>query len=230
MVIRNDEPELGRHRARRTLRHIIVSPGPGRPERPRTSASAPSAIRESSFRYLGDLATRASAHALGGAVEHTLPADARTCGTPGSASSRACPRVPQQCRYHSLAVVDVPDELEIVDQEDDVVMGLRHRGRCGACRFSRSRSPRSTDVTCSPTSATSAIGPRATHQPRRGAPKPAYEVHMRSLAMLPRYAELAHRTSAHEHRFWLDSSAVGDQRLVALLVHGRRIRPSRRVP
>ena len=179
----------------------------------------------------------ASATCFGGAVEHAPRADARHASrrssTPGLGIFQGLPSPFAAVRYHSLAVADVPAELEVVAwTEDDVVMGLRHRSEPlwgvqfhpeSICReYGRELLANFRDL----------AGEHRSGRRTSGAPGPRRRATGSTSArstVLPD-AELAHRElfSADEHRFWLDIER-GHRRPLALLVHGRRLRAARGV-
>ncbi len=197
---------------------IVVSPGPGRPERPLDFGHSARAIRESGLPLLGVcLGHQGICHAFGGVVEHApRPMHGRVSAVShtGIGLFEGLPSPFSAVRYHSLAVADVPSELEIVAwSEDDVVMGVRHRTKPlwgvqfhpeSICtQHGRELLANFRDL---------ALAHRD-GRPPHGASTPGrgYKVHVRALAAQPD-AETAHRElfAAHEHRFWLDSSAVID--------------------
>ncbi len=218
VVVRNDADwaavEIDRFDA------IVVSPGPGRPERPSDFGTSAHAIRESGLPLLGVcLGHQGICHALGGQVEHApQPMHGRISAVQhtGVGLFEGLPSPFSAVRYHSLAVADVPRELEIVAwSADDVVMGLRHRTRPlwgvqfhpeSICtEYGRELLANFRDL---------ALAHRRGAGSGRGGggpPRRAYQVHVRALDLQPD-AEAAHRElfAAHEHRFWLDSSAVID--------------------
>jgi para-aminobenzoate synthetase len=198
---------------------IVISPGPGRPERRLDFGISDRAIRESGLPLLGVcLGHQGICHAFGGAVEHApQPMHGRISAVQhtGVGLFKGLPSPFSAVRYHSLSVADVPDELEIVAwSADDVVMGLRHRTEPlwgvqfhpeSICtQYGRELLANFRELALAHRGAT-----RSSHA---GGPlEPTYRVHVRAIARQPD-AEAAHRElfAAHEHRFWLDSSAVID--------------------
>ncbi len=196
---------------------IVISPGPGRPQRPADFGISVRAIRESALPVLGVcLGHQGICHALGGAVEHApRPMHGRISAVQhtGDGLFKGLPSPFSAVRYHSLAVADVPAELEIVAwSEDDVVMGLRHRSKpLWGVQFH----PESICTEHGRGLLANFRDLALAHRGRRRspasgeAPAQSYQVHVRALDVMPD-AEVAHRElfSADEHRFWLDSSAV----------------------
>jgi anthranilate synthase/aminodeoxychorismate synthase-like glutamine amidotransferase len=113
--------------------HLVVSPGPGRPEAAGESMKLITAFLED-IPILGVcLGHQAIAAALGGTVDH---ASELRHGKPSpvyhdSASIYAgLPNPFDAGRYHSLAVMerDLPDDLVVTAfTSDGVIMGIRHR-------------------------------------------------------------------------------------------------------
>jgi para-aminobenzoate synthetase len=197
---------------------IVVSPGPGRPERASDFGISARAIGESELPLLGVcLGHQGICHAFGGVVEHApQPMHGRICAVQhtGEGLFAGLPSPFSAVRYHSLAVADVPGELEIVAwSEDDVVMGLRHRSRPlwgvqfhpeSICtEHGRELLANFRDL---------ALAHRSSGRaPSARTPTGRYRVHVCEVDVLPD-AQVAHRKlfRADEHRFWLDSSAVID--------------------
>src|ERR1700742_814844 len=132
VVVRNDADwariELDRFDA------VVVSPGPGRPDRPLDFGISAAAIREAKLPLLGVcLGHQGICHLLGGVVDHAPePMHARLSPVPhtGAGVFAGLPSPFTAVRYHSLAATEVPEELEVVAWTGDgVVMGVRHRER-----------------------------------------------------------------------------------------------------
>ena len=215
VVVRNDvdwsEIELDRFDG------IVVSPGPGRPERPVDFGISARAIGETALPVLGVcLGHQGICHLLGGVVAHAPePTHGRVSPVhhTGADVFRGLPSPFMAVRYHSLAATEVPDELEVVAWTDDgVVMGVRHRdrplwgvqfhpesicteyGRELLANFRDLALARSRDAVAGRT-------PSADPLP--------YRVHVRRVPVLPDAEAASHELFSDDaHRFWLDSSAV----------------------
>ncbi len=132
VVVRNDTPlaavDLDLFDA------VVVSPGPGRPERARDFGISAHVIRAGGLPVLGVcLGHQGIAHLFGGTVRHAPePRHGRISAVwhTGQDILAGLPSPFDVVRYHSLAVTDVPDELEPIAWTDDrVIMALRHRTR-----------------------------------------------------------------------------------------------------
>ena len=111
---------------------VIISPGPGRPERPRDVGICLDVIRRAPVPILGVcLGHQALAHAWGGVVGLAPePVHGRVFPVrhDGSGLFASLPPVIDAVRYHSLLVTDVPDDLVVTARTaDGLVMGLAHR-------------------------------------------------------------------------------------------------------
>jgi para-aminobenzoate synthetase len=196
---------------------VVVSPGPGRPDRSADFGISACAIRETTLPVLGVcLGHQGICHLAGGAVGHAPePMHGRTSPVhhTGADVFSGLPSPFMAVRYHSLAATDVPDELEVVAWTDDgVVMGVRHRDQPlwgvqfhpeSICtEYGRELLANFRDLALARTRATTA---------GRGAPEDGhpYRVHVRRIAVLPDpEAACDELFSDDTHRFWLDSSAV----------------------
>ena len=110
---------------------LVVSPGPGRPEDAGISVDA--------IRRLGPevptlgvcLGHQAIVEAFGGSVGQAralLHGKASRIETDGAGVYAGLPAELEVGRYHSLAAVEVPDDLVVTARtEDGEVMGVRHR-------------------------------------------------------------------------------------------------------
>jgi anthranilate synthase/aminodeoxychorismate synthase-like glutamine amidotransferase len=134
-VARNDRFDPESVVGRRPLA-IVISPGPGRPERAgRTIATIAAAEREG-IPVLGVcLGHQAIAHFHGACVERA-PAPRHGKSSPvrhdGSALFSAVPSPFEAGRYHSLIVRNegLPDELAVTAMsEDGLVMAIAHRAK-----------------------------------------------------------------------------------------------------
>lgn len=133
VVVRNDSAPWSEIR-QLDFDNIVVSPGPGRPERPQDFGICADAIRESHVPILGVcLGHQGIGHLFGGKVDYA----ARVMhGRPslvhhtGQDIFKGIPSPFTAIRYHSLHVTELPDELEkLAWTEDGILMGLRHRTR-----------------------------------------------------------------------------------------------------
>src|SRR5947207_4643565 len=111
---------------------IVVSPGPGRPDRARDFGVSAQAIRDSGLPVLGVcLGHQGIAHLYGGTVRHAPePMHGRVSAVhhTGVDIFAGLPSPFSVVRYHSLAATTLPDELEVIGwTSDGVVMALRHR-------------------------------------------------------------------------------------------------------
>jgi para-aminobenzoate synthetase len=114
--------------------NVVISPGPGRPERPRDAGVSLEALRRAELPVLGVcLGHQTLAYASGGAIEYAREVlhgrlspvhhDERTLYA-------AIPRDFLAVRYHSLVVGAVPAELRVTAwTPDGVIMALEHCDR-----------------------------------------------------------------------------------------------------
>jgi para-aminobenzoate synthetase len=215
VVVRNDadwsEIELDRFDG------VVISPGPGRPERHVDFGISACAIREMALPVLGVcLGHQGICHLLGGVVRHAPePMHGRVSPVhhTGADVFAGLPSPFMAVRYHSLAATDVPEELEVVAWTDDgVVMGVRHRDQPlwgvqfhpeSICtEYGREMLANFRDLALARTRP-SAPGREPAENPH------AYRVHVRRVPVAPD-AEAAFQElfSDDAHRFWLDSSTV----------------------
>ncbi|MGH3666162.1 MAG: glutamine amidotransferase-related protein, partial [Egibacteraceae bacterium] len=129
-VVHNDAPLAPGFTAEHD--NVVVSPGPGRPERRRDVGVSLAAIREATVPVLGVcLGHQGIGHVHGARVVHAPEAmHGRVSAVhhDGRGLFAGLPSPLAAVRYHSLCVVDLPDELEMLARSDDgVVMALRHR-------------------------------------------------------------------------------------------------------
>ena len=128
-VVEHDEPGVLERAAAFT--HLVLSPGPGRPDDPADFALG-SAVFGLGLPVLGVcLGMQALVSAYGGRVERVRPAHGELAVVNHEQTGlfAGVPDPFRAVRYHSLAAVVVPPELEVTasDASGDVVMGVRHR-------------------------------------------------------------------------------------------------------
>jgi para-aminobenzoate synthetase len=121
--------------------NIVISPGPGRPERARDVGVSLDVLQRAEVPVLGVcLGHQALAHVAGGAIEHApkvMHGRLSPIVHDGRGLFAGIPQGFAAVRYHSLAVGDLPAELRVTAWTPDVtawtpnavVMGLEHRTR-----------------------------------------------------------------------------------------------------
>lgn len=130
LVIRNDERPWREIEAL-DFDNIVISPGPGRPQRPTDLGISAEALRQARVPVLGVcLGHQAMAHHCGATVARaTRPMHGRLDRVHHAATGlfRGIPDHFEVVRYHSLAVTDLPAELEALAwAADGTLMALRH--------------------------------------------------------------------------------------------------------
>jgi para-aminobenzoate synthetase len=217
IVVRNDElpwEEL----AALPVDNIVISPGPGRPERGRDVGVSSDVLQRAEVPVLGVcLGHQALAHVTGGAVDHApevMHGRLSPIHHDGRGLFEGVPQGFEAVRYHSLVVGAVPSALRVTAwTPDHVVMGLEHRTRplwgvqfhpeSIATEHGHTLVRNFRDLT------------RAHRRPRAGAPRhtrrPGAGVHVRHRALEtwcdPEVAFVA-LYGEHEQAVWLDSSRV----------------------
>ncbi|GAA2735012.1 aminodeoxychorismate synthase component I [Streptomyces nogalater] len=131
VVIRNDDPgfDLG---TLREFDNVVISPGPGSPDRAPDFGFCASVIRAARIPVLGVcLGHQGICHVFGGRVGAAPEVrHGRTSRVEhhGEDLFEGIPSPFRAVRYHSLAASSLPDEIEPVAFADDgVLMALRHR-------------------------------------------------------------------------------------------------------
>ncbi len=184
---------------------IVISPGPGRPERAKDFGISTRAILESGLPVLGVcLGHQGICHLFGGTVGHApKPMHGRVVPVvhTGVDIFADIPSPYDVVRYHSLVATELPEVLEpIAWTEDGLLMGVRHK------------TLPIWGVQFHPESISSEYGRELLANFRDLAlahAKPSYQVHVRELSVLPD-AEVAYRElfAGKDHSFWLDSGTV----------------------
>ncbi|HZV73801.1 MAG TPA: aminodeoxychorismate synthase component I [Conexibacter sp.] len=131
LVLRNDDPVSWPALRAQGYGAIVISPGPGRPERPRDFGISASAIRDSGMAVLGVcLGHQGLCHLHGAPI---LPAPEPMHGRTSTVHHaqidlfEGIPSPFEVVRYHSLVVGELPAGLHALAwSEDGVLMGVRH--------------------------------------------------------------------------------------------------------
>ena len=114
-----------------THTHVILSPGPGHPETPADFTVGAELLRAATRPVLGVcLGMQGLVTAYGGRVDRIAPAhgEIATITHDGAGLFAGLPQGFAAVRYHSLAALELPDDLVATAwSEDGVVMGVRHR-------------------------------------------------------------------------------------------------------
>jgi para-aminobenzoate synthetase len=215
--------------------NIVISPGPGRPERPSDFGVCADAIREADVPLFGVcLGHQGLGHLSGGTVVHAPEVMHGRLSTIRHSGSPLFAQIPEEfevVRYHSLCIASPPPgDLEVIAwTSDGVIMGVRHLHRP------------SYGVQFHPESICTSYGRQLlenfrdlTREHRSVAPsqrrsKPQTIVPHRTRAPEPRHPGLrlavrklegvddpervfVHLFGTDPHAFWLDSSRTGDER------------------
>ncbi|WP_139980086.1 anthranilate synthase component II [Nocardioides litoris] len=113
--------------------HVVLSPGPGSPDVAADFAVGREVLRDGRRPVLGVcLGLQGLVTAYGGTVGRVVPAHGVVArvGHDGRGVFAGLPQGFAAVRYHSLAALAVPDDLEVTAHADDgTVMGVRHRTR-----------------------------------------------------------------------------------------------------
>ena len=130
IVVKNDERPW-REIEKLSFDNIVISPGPGRPQRPADLGVSADALRQSRVPVLGVcLGHQAIAHHCGATVDLAVrPMHGRIDRIEHGAADlfRGIPNHFEAVRYHSLAVTDLPADLEpLAWAGDGTLMALRH--------------------------------------------------------------------------------------------------------
>ena len=126
-VVEHDEPGVLDRATNYT--HLVLSPGPGHPANPADFALGP-AVFDLGVPVLGVcLGMQALVTAYGGTVDRVAPAHGvvATVNHDGTGVFRGVPTPVPMVRYHSLAALDIPEQLRVNATADGVVMGVVHR-------------------------------------------------------------------------------------------------------
>src|SRR5215212_8473857 len=133
IVVRSDELSWD-DLAALPVDNVVISPGPGRPERERDVGVSLDVLRRARVPVLGVcLGHQALAHVTGGAIEHApevMHGRLSSIHHDGGGLFAGIPQGFQAVRYHSLVAGACPAELRVTAwTPDGVVMGLEHRTR-----------------------------------------------------------------------------------------------------
>jgi para-aminobenzoate synthetase len=113
--------------------HVVISPGPGHPADPRRAGRTVELVATARIPVLGVcLGHQIIALAFGAEVRRVTPHHGLVSAIYHDQRGvfREMPQRFSAVRYHSLAVDNVPGELQVTARADDlVVMGIRHRSR-----------------------------------------------------------------------------------------------------
>jgi para-aminobenzoate synthetase len=232
IVVKNDEASWEELREL-AFDNVVVSPGPGRPDRAEDFGVCARAIAEAEAPLLGVcLGHQGLGWVSGASVVHAPePMHGRVSAVLHEESPlfAGIPREFQAVRYHSLCVEQpLPDELEpIAWTSDGVLMAVAHRTRPRwgvqfhpesiSTEYGRRLLANFGALTAAHQAANGGarVGARAAAPPlapRRPAERPRLTLHVKRLDTLvdPERA-FVHLYGEDEHAFWLDSSKVDER-------------------
>ncbi|MFI5867809.1 aminodeoxychorismate synthase component I [Streptomyces sp. NPDC051546] len=132
-VVRNDDPHW-RTRRLAEFDNVIISPGPGTPHRAADLGISREIIEQADLPLLGICLGHQAIGLLHGATVGRAPEPRHGRISPvlhdGEGLFTGVPSPMEVVRYHSLAVTDLPPELQATAwTPDGILMGLRHRDR-----------------------------------------------------------------------------------------------------
>ncbi|MCE6993930.1 aminodeoxychorismate synthase component I [Saccharothrix sp. S26] len=221
VVITNDDPRFRLSDLRR-FDNVVISPGPGRPQRAADFGLCREVVEHADIPLLGVcLGHQGLCLAHGASVglvtpRHGVVDEVRHTGVDVFAG---LPSPLPVVRYHSLAVSDLPPSLEPIAwaESDDVLMGVRHRSRPAwgvqfhpesVCTSHGHQLLANFRDLTDASAAAPALPPPTAPPP----PRPVREVLVRRVDAHPPPEDVhAALHGASEHAFWLDSSLVGDR-------------------
>ena len=222
IVVRNDElpwDEL----VRLAPENVVISPGPGRPERPRDAGVSLEVLRRAEVPVLGVcLGHQELAYVSGGTIEHAREVMHGRLSPVRHDMSTLFAGIPQgflAVRYHSLVVGAVPRELRVTAwTPDGVIMALEHRARplfgvqfhpeSVSTRYGRALLENFRDLTPRRRSAAKSVDTPARRRTARSSG--STELRRRRLeAWCEPEAVFGALYADHDHAVWLDSSRTG---------------------
>ncbi len=112
--------------------HVVLSPGPGRPDVEADFSVGRDVLAAGTVPVLGVcLGMQGLVTTYGGTVDRHPPAHGEVARIEhdGRGLFAGLPQGFAAVRYHSLAALSLPDDLEATAWSGDVVMGVRHRSR-----------------------------------------------------------------------------------------------------
>jgi anthranilate synthase component 2 len=128
-VIRNDAIDAD-EAAALAPSHLVISPGPGRPEDAGNSIAIVERLAPTTPTLGVCLGHQAIVHAFGGevgAAKRLMHGKSSPVQHDGKGIFTGLPQDFEAGRYHSLAALSVPDVFEISATGDDEVMAVRHK-------------------------------------------------------------------------------------------------------
>ncbi len=134
LVVRNDQCSWGDLIASEQFDNVVISPGPGRPERARDVGISLAALDQGGIPVLGVcLGHQALAHVCGGTIDYARELFHGRLSAIQHEQDGLFARLPQPfmaVRYHSLVISEIPPTLRVTARSrGGVVMAVEHRQR-----------------------------------------------------------------------------------------------------
>jgi para-aminobenzoate synthetase len=234
IVLRNDDTAEWRRLNTGDFDNIVISPGPGRPERERDFGISRVAIEQRELPLLGIcLGHQGLCHFAGATVAHAPePMHGRRSAVHHTRTELfdGIPSPFRVTRYHSLVAQELPPALETTAvTPDGLVMAVRHRRRpqwgvqfhpesiasehgCRLLSNFRDLTERTERSANRPARTTISVSTAPKHQePQPKTPAVGYRVHVEPVSVLPDGKGVFETLFAGRRAaFWLDSSSVVD--------------------